>query len=229
MMPILIENLHRMPNRERALRLYGELAAKYDGTVSRIAQIRDDAIASLDLQPGERVLDIACGTGETLLILGDKIRPAGKVVGVEQCPAMATLALQRVRPVFTHDEVQLVVSPVEMLDTEDRFDAVLMSFTHDVLMNPAAVQRIEMLAKPGARIALAGLRFLPWWWAAPINLINAYRARRYLTTFRGLGMPWRAVLGMAPDLTVRQAYLMGSCYRARGTITRTIEKFGARL
>lgn len=217
---VLIENLSRTPSRERALRRYDALAGQYDGTVSRIAVIRRDAIESLKLRSGERVLDVACGTGETLLDLGDKVGPMGTVIGVEQSQAMAALATQRVRPRFSEEQIRLVVGPIEKLDIDLRFDAVLMSFTHDVLMNPAAMQRIAQHVKPGARIAIAGLRFLPWWWAAPLNLFNGYRARHYLTSFRGLRMPWKGALGMAPNLSVRQSYLFGSCYRAQGTITQ---------
>ncbi len=212
-------NLQRRPDRQRSLHEYGKLAKGYDSTTTRIVRIRDDAIGSLNLKPGQSVLDIACGTGETIVRLAELVAPGGQVVGVDQSPQMAELAERRVRDIPHEAMLRVIVSPIELLELPDRFDAILLSFTSDVLLNPEAVNRIALHAKPGARIAVAGLRFLPWWWAAPINAFNAYRARKYLTSFRGLHEPWRALLGVAADLVVEQTYLLGSCYRAVGTIT----------
>ncbi len=214
-------NLQSRPDRQRSLHEYGQLAEGYDCTTTRIAQIREDAISSLNLMPGQNVLDVACGTGESTLRMAELVAPGGQVVGVDQSPQMAQLAQRRVRNIPHEATVRIIVSPIELLELADRFDAVLLSFTSDVLMNPEAVNRIALHAKPGARIAVAGLRFLPWWWAAPINAFNAYRARNYLTSFRGLQEPWRALFGVATDLVVEQTYLLGSCYRASGTITVT--------
>lgn len=76
-------NLHRHPNRQRSLLEYGKLVKRYDSTTTRIVQIREDAIGSLNLQPGQSVLDIASGTGETILTLAELVAPGGQVVGVE--------------------------------------------------------------------------------------------------------------------------------------------------
>ncbi len=50
------------------------------------------AIASLDPQPGARVLDAGCGTGEALRWFADAVGPAGTVVGIDLAAAHATAA-----------------------------------------------------------------------------------------------------------------------------------------
>ncbi len=204
-----------------ALQRYDRLAPTYDETTTRIARIREDAIASLNLLPGQIVLDVACGTGQSLPALAALVCPEGKAIGVEQSPAMAAVAQERASSLPNGALARILVSPMALLDVSERFDAVLLSFTHDVLLDPEAIQAVVNHAKPGARIAVAGLQFLPWWWAAPVNVVNAYRARHYLTSFRGLTKPWRPLLTIVPNLTIDQTYLSGSCYRGSGTIATT--------
>jgi SAM-dependent methyltransferase len=54
--------------------------------------------AALDLakpMPGERVLDIGCGSGETTLLLGEAVGPTGKVMGVDISHPLLTVARAR--------------------------------------------------------------------------------------------------------------------------------------
>ena len=113
---------------------------------------------------------------------------------------------------------EVVVAPIEEYETGLRFDAMLLSFTQDVLQNPAAIKRLVGLCRPGTRIAVSGMRFLPWWWGAPLNLFNAYRARHYMTTFRGLREPWHGLRPYCPDIEVVAAWFAGSCYLATGVV-----------
>lgn len=212
----LIQNMGNEPDRARSLASYASLASQYDGTVHRISQLRQETIDSLDLRPGEHVLDVACGTGDTLIELARQVSPDGRVVGVEQSKEMAAVASAKIQQSEFSGVIDIHVCPIEDLSGEQLFDAVLMSFTHDVLQNPHAAHRLSELARPGARIAIAGIRFLPWWWAAPINLFTAFRARKYLTTYRGLRKPWSALLPFAPELQMQQTYLVGTCYRGFG-------------
>jgi len=48
------------------------------------------------------------------------------------------------------------------------FDAVLFNFTHDVLQSDAALANIFAACIPGARIAIACSKLLPWY-LAPCN------------------------------------------------------------
>jgi len=39
-----------------------------------------------DLQPGERVLDVGCGTGSSLFPAAEKTGPLGLTIGIDICP-----------------------------------------------------------------------------------------------------------------------------------------------
>ena len=59
-----------------------------------------------------------------------------------------------------------------------------------VLRSAAARARIFSATRIGARVAVAGMKLGPWW-AAPLNPLVRRRARPYMTSFDGLGRPWR--------------------------------------
>jgi demethylmenaquinone methyltransferase/2-methoxy-6-polyprenyl-1,4-benzoquinol methylase len=213
-----LRKFRQQPDKARGLHNYQQLACQYDDTTGRIRQIWSDSIASLRLQPGEQVLDVACGTGETTRMLAHEVGSAGRVTGVEQSEAMVEIARKKLRGEPFGSESEVICCGVENLEMDTRFDAVLMSFTHDALWTPAAVERVVSHCRAGARLAVAGMRFLPWWWGAPVNLVSAFRARRYMTTYVGLREPWRPLLPYMQSFQVEQTYLMGSCYRAVGQV-----------
>jgi len=60
-------------------------------------RLRKETIGSLRLQPGQTVLDIACGTGRNFPLILEKIDPSGKLVGVDSTSAMLDRARERVK------------------------------------------------------------------------------------------------------------------------------------
>jgi ubiquinone/menaquinone biosynthesis C-methylase UbiE len=55
------------------------------------------ALARLAPQSGSRVLDVGCGTGQTLLQLAELVGPRGEVVGIDNSEPMLECAEERVR------------------------------------------------------------------------------------------------------------------------------------
>jgi hypothetical protein len=84
--------------------------------------------------------------------------------------------------------------------------------------SPAAIDRILSLSKPGARVAMVGMKTLPWLWGWPVNCFNLYRARRYLTTYAGLDCPWRLLQERDADLQEVDTALWGSAYLTVGRL-----------
>lgn len=205
------------PDRERALRKYRRVADTYDATCGRIEPIRQRAVALLGLRPGQHVVDVACGTGPMLPLLAHAVGPGGAVTGIEQSPEMAGLALRRAVEANAAGQVRIVQQPVEEVEgLHVPADAVLMCWTHDVLQSSSALDAIVRLARPGARIVLAGMITLPWLWGWPVNLVNLVRARPYMTTWAGLDAPWRGLAERGARLRVVERALFGTAYIAVG-------------
>ncbi|HBP54000.1 MAG TPA: bifunctional demethylmenaquinone methyltransferase/2-methoxy-6-polyprenyl-1,4-benzoquinol methylase, partial [Synechococcus sp. UBA8638] len=53
------------------------------------------AVALLQPRPGERIVDLCCGTGDLTLLLAERVRPHGRVIGVDGSAAALEQAPQR--------------------------------------------------------------------------------------------------------------------------------------
>jgi demethylmenaquinone methyltransferase/2-methoxy-6-polyprenyl-1,4-benzoquinol methylase len=208
--------IYGTPDPDRALRDYQALAPGYDASCALLGPIRRAAIAALALRPGESVIDVACGTGAALPLLAQAVGPQGRVVGIEQSAEMLTLARRRLAGAGLSARATLVESAAQRAALPQQADALLFCYTHDVLQTPAALRAIFAAARPGARVAVAGMRFLPWW-AAPANLWLRLRARRYVTTFEGMQEPWAPLAAYCPDLRVLRTFHLGTSYLATAT------------
>ena len=210
----MLDNVRRSPDRTLALARYRTLAERYDESCHWLGRIRVAALDLLALRPGDTVVDIACGTGVMLPALANAVSPGGRVYGIEQSPDMAQIAVRRIREA-TLDNVEILVSAVEDAVVGHRADALLLCYTHDVLQSDLAIERLRSLARPGARVVIAGTRILGWW-ATPLNVWKLWRSRLYLTTYQGLRVPWARIAINIPDLHVHRTYTFGTSYLAVG-------------
>jgi len=202
----------RVPDRRLSLDKYRQGVAAYDDA-NRFRRLRRIATARLELQPGDVVLDVACGTGLNFPLLEDGIGPQGSLIGVDQSPDMLAVARDRVA---RHEwrNVTLINSSAEDARISAEIDAVLLFLTHDVMRSPAALQNVMRSVKQGAPLVAAGSKWAAWW-AWPINIGIWYGARRYTTTFEGFSRPWSHLSSRTSKLEV-ESYLRGAMYVAWG-------------
>lgn len=100
---------------------------------------------------GERVLDVACGTGVLARNAADRVRPGGLVVGLDPNEGMLEVAAR------TATGVEWRKGVAEQLPfDDDSFDAVLSQFG---LMffddRPAALREMRRVLRPGGRLVVA--------------------------------------------------------------------------
>src|SRR5215813_3039716 len=76
-----------------------QLARDYE-RVSRNRQFQSGQrlVAALALAPGERVLDVGCGTGLLTEYIADIVGPSGHVLGIDPLPLRIDLAQAKARP-----------------------------------------------------------------------------------------------------------------------------------
>ena len=178
-------------------------------------RMRVRTIEKLALRPGDRVLDVASGTGLSFPLLRKAVGAQGEVVGIDISPEMMSLARQRVTEAGWKN-ITLLESSIESANIPEPLDAVLFNFTHDVMRSPSALKRIFAAACPNARIAIAGMKYVPWW-MAPVNVIVRAKARPYMTTFEGLDKPWDLVLPYLSEFEWSPE-LFGVCYIGWGRV-----------
>jgi SAM-dependent methyltransferase len=79
----------------------------------------------LGIVPGQSVLDVGCGTGETLLSIARRLAGQGLVVGVDLSRPMLARARERTRE---HREIELIEADASTYGFGQRFDAVFSRF-----------------------------------------------------------------------------------------------------
>jgi ubiquinone/menaquinone biosynthesis C-methylase UbiE len=112
-----------------------------------------DLVDSARVRPGERVLDVACGTGVVTRVLAERVGPTGRVVGLDSNPDM--LAAARAAPSQSNIE-WLVENAMSMSLLDTSFDAVVcqqgFQFFPDKV---AALHEMRRVLVPGGRLALS--------------------------------------------------------------------------
>ena len=198
----------------RAVAHYRELAPRYDHFTRRINRIRERAIDALALRPGETVLDAGCGTGWCLPQLAERVGHEGLVLGFDPSPEMLAIARSRFPPGFT-PRVQLMQATAQEARLPAPVDAILFSYTHDIIRSRAAVENVLRHAKAGARVAATSTKlYAPWLF--PANWYLRYSHREYITNFDGFEAPWSLLATCLDDFEVRTGP-MTQHYIATGT------------
>lgn len=121
-------------------------SALYDDRHSFVWKNSADLADMLDAQPGERILDLGCGTGH----LTDRIAASGAhVVGIDSSPSMIAMARQNFPKLRFH------VADAREFQFEVPFDAVFSNAAlHWVREAPRAVECMARALKPGGRLIL---------------------------------------------------------------------------
>ncbi len=114
------------------------------------------AMEHLALQPGEGVLDIGCGAGDTSLGLGEIVGPSGSVLGVDISTPMVRRATERSADVGHVNFVEADAQTHDLHDTT--VDAIFSRFGVMFFEDPgAAFANILSALRPGGRAT-----FLVW-------------------------------------------------------------------
>lgn len=187
---------------ERSVAHYRDLAPRYDHFTRRINAIRERAIAALALQPGEAVLDAGCGTGWCLPRIAARVGGGGRILAFDPSPEM--LAVARTRVDSLPAPVELLRASGEDVRLPVPVDAILFSYTHDLIRSPGALANLLAQAKPGARVAATSTKlYAPWLF--PANWYLRFSHRAYITNFEGFEAPWSLLAERLDDFRVETA------------------------
>ncbi len=137
------------------------------------------AVASLNLRPGMRVLDAGCGTGEALGWLHDAVTPDGIVVGIDLASAHTGSARVSVSSETLVVQADLRQPPL----ANKSFDLVWSVNTINHLRDPVAgIEVLAALLRDGGRIALGQSSLLPdmyFAWDSSLERLTNEAVRQY--------------------------------------------------
>lgn len=115
----------------------------YEGKHNFVWQNAENLLELLSPQPGDRILDLGCGTGQ----LTEKIALAGcEVLGIDRAAAMIEKARQN------YSELEFAVADARDFQVDGLFDAVFSNAVlHWIPEADAVIDRVYTALKPGGR------------------------------------------------------------------------------
>jgi len=109
-------------------------------------ELRQRAATLAQLQPGDRVLDVGCGTGTLALEVQRRVGSAGRVVGID--PGTEQIARARAKAARHHMPIAFQVGVIEQLAfPEQTFDVVLSTLMMHHLPKSLKVQGLAEIAR----------------------------------------------------------------------------------
>ena len=185
---------------DESLAHYRDLAPRYDRRTRFIDAIRLRTIEALALKEGETVLDAGCGTGWCLPHLAKRVGPRGRVIGFDPSREMLAIASGR----NLHEAgapIVLLEATAESIALPSPCDALLFSYTHDLIQSRPALDNLFSQARPGARVAATSTKLYARW-LAPANWYLRATHRGYITNFEGFEAPWSVLAAYLDDFRV---------------------------
>jgi len=183
------------------IQIYRKRAANYDFTANlyylfgyREWAYRRMAIEALKLQPGDTVLELACGTGINFPLFQRYIGPKGRIIGVDITDSMLEQANKRVAN-QRRENVTLIQHDASTYQIPSDVKAVFSSYALSLF--PDTKQVLKNIANslvPGGRLVLIELQVPKFWhpWIAstavalmrPFAVTEEWVARRPWETIR---------------------------------------------
>ena len=176
--------------------------------------IRRTAIDRLELEAGDRVLEVGCGTGRNLSLLREAVGPEGQVYGIDLSDGMLAAA-RRLCAQRKWENVSLISGDAAQYQIPERIDGVLFSLSYNTMPHhrevlnsvwnqlPAEKYLVIMDAKlpPGIR----GKLLLPYCvWIMRLTVLGNPYVR-----------PWDELHELTDDFEMEEL-LLGSYYICRG-------------
>ncbi len=192
----------------RDARFWNRIAKRYARMPVANPGTYETKLAKTDsyLDPGDRVLEIGCGTGTTALHHASRV---AHILATDISPQMIAIA-QSKADAAAIDNVSFEVCGIDALDTSARFDVILAhNILHLVADVPGTLHRLHRMLKPGG-LLISSTRcigdFAAWLaWIAPLGRVlqllprlNVFREPTFMQWIADAGFDVEEVWQPAP-------------------------------
>ncbi len=154
-LPVSRTQSEAQANYDRLSRWYDLIEGGWEGRPRRLG------LQLLAAQPGERVLEIGCGTGTSLIALAKVAGEQGRVFGLDLSPGMLSVAAKKLKKKNLLQRVDLRQGNALRLPYQQAsMDAVFMAFTLELFDTPEiplVLRECRRVLKPDGRLAVVAM------------------------------------------------------------------------
>jgi ubiquinone/menaquinone biosynthesis C-methylase UbiE len=140
---------------DRMSRFYDVFAGKAEKKLS------ETGLRLLDIQPGDRVIEIGFGTGNALVSIAHQSGETGKACGLDISTGMLAVALAKLHRPHLAERVAFSTGDARQLPyTDSAFDAIFMSFTLELFSTadiPVVLRECRRVLRPDGRIGVVAM------------------------------------------------------------------------
>src|SRR3954469_11546251 len=162
-----------LDSRDRWARAAAGWSARADWFRAQTMPVSVWMIDAIDPQPGQTILDLAAGIGDTGYLAAERLAPGGTLITSDFVPEMLTAAQERAQRLgIANVRFRQMDANLPLDQPAASLDGVLCRWGYMLLDDgEAALQSTRRVLKPGASVALAA------WGAAEDNLWSAALVR----------------------------------------------------
>jgi len=150
--------------KQEARKYYNSISGVYDWITTSEEKFIRQGVDLLAVSPGENILEIGCGTGRALSMIGKKRSGSGSLMGLDLSRQMLIQSLQKTKsqtpaPYFVQgDGTNLPIK-------NDQFDGVFLSFTLELFPveeMQVVLKQIGRVLKPDGRLLVIAMAKEPY-------------------------------------------------------------------
>jgi demethylmenaquinone methyltransferase/2-methoxy-6-polyprenyl-1,4-benzoquinol methylase len=212
--------------RKEIVDIYQKRAGNYDFTANLYYLIgypewkyRRLTIDRLQLEPGDSVVEIGCGTGLNFGLVQERIGPTGKLIGVDLTDAMLAQARARVER-EGWENVELINTDAAKYEFPDNLDGIYSTFALSLIPEaPGIIHRSAVSLKSDGRWSLLDFE-IPGKW--PEWLVNAmlFIIKPFTPTDDWMSRkPWPEIQAAMEDVLIKpekESFYLGMTYLMSG-------------
>ena len=116
-----------------------------------VFEARKETVDLLEAKPGERILEVAVGTGNNLAYYHDEC----EITGIDYCEAMLQKAIERAKKLSGNRITLELMDVLDMAFPENSFDKVHSFYFLSSCRDPErALQQIKRVCQPGGKLTI---------------------------------------------------------------------------
>ncbi len=140
---------------------YDRMSRWYDWFTGSEKRFTEIGLQTLNIQPGEKVLEIGFGTGQSLIGLARSTSETGKVFGLDLSGGMLQVANKKLSRYGLSNRVDLCLGDATSLPYTDEFcEAIFVSFTLELFDTPEiplVLDEFKRVLVDGGRLCVVAL------------------------------------------------------------------------